>query len=108
PRDTGWSRVIRNDYLLLHHRRRRRPLGASPASGRRRTLAPFSVASMKSSPPPASPSPLSPPPASRGRERPLSVEEQVRLHAELLNAVGQAVIATDLEGRVIFWNSAAE
>ena len=35
-------------------------------------------------------------------------EEDVRFHAELLEAAGQAVIATDLEGRVLYWNPAAE
>ncbi|MCX8154066.1 MAG: PAS domain S-box protein [Candidatus Bathyarchaeota archaeon] len=31
-----------------------------------------------------------------------------RLQARLLNAVGQAVIATDLEGRITYWNRGAE
>jgi diguanylate cyclase (GGDEF)-like protein/PAS domain S-box-containing protein len=31
-----------------------------------------------------------------------------RFHARLLDAVGQAVIATDLQGKVIYWNRAAE
>src|ERR687890_2678289 len=35
-------------------------------------------------------------------------EEQLRFQARLLDAVGQSVIATDLEGKVIYWNSAAE
>ncbi|HVQ38159.1 MAG TPA: PAS domain S-box protein [Pyrinomonadaceae bacterium] len=35
-------------------------------------------------------------------------EEEIRFQAHLLNAVDQAVIATDLEGTVIFWNSFAE
>lgn len=35
------------------------------------------------------------------------VEEHLRLHARLLDAVGEAVIATDSEGRVIYWNQAA-
>lgn len=34
--------------------------------------------------------------------------EQIVLQANLLAAVGSAVIATDLDGRVIYWNSAAE
>jgi len=34
--------------------------------------------------------------------------EQLRLQAGLLDAVGQAAIATDLEGRVTYWNPAAE
>src|SRR3982750_150684 len=37
--------------------------------------------------------------------RPFGGEDEIRLHAELLNVVGQAVIATDLEGRLIFWKS---
>jgi PAS domain S-box-containing protein len=35
-------------------------------------------------------------------------EAQLRLQASLLEAVGQAVIATDTEGRVTFWNRGAE
>jgi diguanylate cyclase (GGDEF)-like protein/PAS domain S-box-containing protein len=35
-------------------------------------------------------------------------EEQLRFQARLLDAVGQAVIATDLEEKVLYWNRAAE
>jgi diguanylate cyclase (GGDEF)-like protein/PAS domain S-box-containing protein len=35
-------------------------------------------------------------------------EEQLHFQARLLDAVGQAVIATDLEGKVLYWNRAAE
>jgi PAS domain S-box-containing protein len=35
-------------------------------------------------------------------------EEEIRFQAHLLNAVDQAVIATNLNGTVIFWNSFAE
>ena len=35
-------------------------------------------------------------------------EEQLRFQARLLEAVGQSVIATDLEGKVLYWNRAAE
>jgi diguanylate cyclase (GGDEF)-like protein/PAS domain S-box-containing protein len=35
-------------------------------------------------------------------------EEQLRFQAKLLEAVGQSVIATDLEGSILYWNSAAE
>jgi diguanylate cyclase (GGDEF)-like protein/PAS domain S-box-containing protein len=35
-------------------------------------------------------------------------EEQLRFQAKLLDAVGQSVIATDLEGKVLYWNRAAE
>jgi diguanylate cyclase (GGDEF)-like protein/PAS domain S-box-containing protein len=35
-------------------------------------------------------------------------EEQLRFQAKLLQAVGQSVIATDLEGTILYWNSAAE
>jgi diguanylate cyclase (GGDEF)-like protein/PAS domain S-box-containing protein len=35
-------------------------------------------------------------------------DEQLRFQARLLDAVGQSVIATDLEGKVIYWNRAAE
>ncbi len=34
--------------------------------------------------------------------------EQLQLHDRMLNEVGQAVIATDPEGRITFWNRAAE
>ncbi len=39
---------------------------------------------------------------------PESNEEQIRLHAQLLNAVEQAILAVDLTGRIIFWNRFAE
>ena len=35
-------------------------------------------------------------------------EEQVRFQARLLEAVGQSVIATDIEGKVLYWNRGAE
>ncbi len=35
-------------------------------------------------------------------------EDRVRFQADLLNAVGQVVVATDLVGRVTYWNRAAE
>jgi PAS domain S-box-containing protein len=35
-------------------------------------------------------------------------QEEIRFQASLLSAVEQAVIATDLEGTVVFWNSYAE
>jgi diguanylate cyclase (GGDEF)-like protein/PAS domain S-box-containing protein len=34
--------------------------------------------------------------------------EQLRFQARVLDAVGQPVIATDLEGKVLYWNRAAE
>jgi PAS domain S-box-containing protein len=34
----------------------------------------------------------------------IAAEEQVRFQAELLDSVGQAVIATDLTGRILYWN----
>ena len=34
--------------------------------------------------------------------------ESNRLQARLLNAVGQAIIATDVKGRIIYWNQGAE
>ena len=34
-------------------------------------------------------------------------EEQLRFQARLLDAVGQSVIATDLEGSILYWNRAA-
>ncbi|HVS01269.1 MAG TPA: PAS domain S-box protein [Thermoanaerobaculia bacterium] len=36
------------------------------------------------------------------------LEERVQLQSQLLEAVGQALVATDPEGRVTFWNRAAE
>ena len=35
-------------------------------------------------------------------------EEKIRYQANLLNTVGQAVIATDLSGKIIYWNRFAE
>jgi PAS domain S-box-containing protein len=35
-------------------------------------------------------------------------EENLRLHTQMLNAVGQAAMATDLQGKIIYWNHAAE
>ncbi len=35
-------------------------------------------------------------------------EEQIRFQANLLNMVGQAVIAIDLNGKIVFWNRFAE
>jgi diguanylate cyclase (GGDEF)-like protein/PAS domain S-box-containing protein len=35
-------------------------------------------------------------------------EEQLRFQARVLEAVGQSVIATDLEGNILYWNRAAE
>src|SRR5918997_2833253 len=40
-----------------------------------------------------------------GRKR---AEERILIQARLLDAVGEAVIATDVEGKVIYWNRAAE
>lgn len=37
-----------------------------------------------------------------------AAEEQIRLQAQLLDAVNEAIIATDLEGTIFFWNRAAE
>jgi PAS domain S-box-containing protein len=34
----------------------------------------------------------------------IAAEEQVRFQAQLLDSVGQAVIATDLAGRILYWN----
>ena len=45
--------------------------------------------------------------AGEGRAR-RRAEEAVRLQAHLLDAVGQAVIATDLDGTIRYWNRAAE
>ncbi len=38
---------------------------------------------------------------------PLSVEEEFRLQARLLNAVDQVILAVDLTGRIVFWNNFA-
>src|SRR5215216_6681970 len=40
-----------------------------------------------------------------GRKR---AEEQIRFQRRLLDAVGQAIIATDLQGKIIYWNRAAK
>jgi PAS domain S-box-containing protein len=39
---------------------------------------------------------------------PLSAAEKLRLQAQLLNAVEQAILAVDLTGRIVFWNRFAE
>ena len=39
---------------------------------------------------------------------PLSADEKLRLQAQLLNAVEQAILAVDLTGRIVFWNRFAE
>jgi diguanylate cyclase (GGDEF)-like protein/PAS domain S-box-containing protein len=36
------------------------------------------------------------------------IEERIRFQAQLLDAIGQAVIATDLGGKIIYWNQVAE
>jgi PAS domain S-box-containing protein len=36
------------------------------------------------------------------------ISEKTRLQARLLNSVGQAIVATDLEGNITYWNRAAE
>jgi PAS domain S-box-containing protein len=41
----------------------------------------------------------------RGRRR---TEERILFQARMLDAVGEAIIATDVEGKVIYWNRAAE
>ena len=35
-------------------------------------------------------------------------EEQIRFQRRLLDAVGQAIIATDLQGKIVYWNRTAE
>src|SRR5215216_2965140 len=40
-----------------------------------------------------------------GRKR---AAEQIRFQRRLLDAVGQAIIATDLQGKIIYWNRAAK
>src|ERR671911_1257846 len=37
-----------------------------------------------------------------------SAEEQIRFQARLLDAVGQAIIATNPQGRIVYWNRAAQ
>ena len=34
-------------------------------------------------------------------------EEQILFQAQMLNAVGDAVVAIDADGKIIFWNDAA-
>ena len=38
----------------------------------------------------------------------VATEEHLRFQAQLLDAMGQAIIATDLEGTVLYWNRCAE
>lgn len=40
--------------------------------------------------------------------KPLSAEERLHLQAQLLDTVGLAVLAIDLKGRIVYWNSFAE
>jgi PAS domain S-box-containing protein len=39
---------------------------------------------------------------------PISANEKLRLQAQLLNAVEQAILVVDLTGRIVFWNRFAE
>ncbi len=39
---------------------------------------------------------------------PLSPKNRLRLQAQLLDSVNQAVVATDLDGCIVFWNRFAE
>ena len=41
-----------------------------------------------------------------GAYRGTKEEEELRFQAKLLEAVGQSIIATDLEGKVLYWNRA--
>ncbi len=36
------------------------------------------------------------------------IQNELKFQADLLNKVGQSIIATDLQGQVIYWNNAAE
>ena len=55
------------------------------------------------------------PPEESERRLPLSIDdaegdwekEGARFHSRLLDAIGHAVIATDLQDRVIYWNDTA-
>ena len=38
----------------------------------------------------------------------LSAEAKLRLQAQMLDAVEQAIMAVDLTGRIVFWNRFAE
>ncbi|MBN1819571.1 MAG: PAS domain-containing sensor histidine kinase [Prolixibacteraceae bacterium] len=37
-----------------------------------------------------------------------NIQKEIKFQADLINNVGQAVIATNLQGKVIYWNKAAE
>ncbi len=37
-----------------------------------------------------------------------NIQKEINFQADLINNVGQSVIATDLQGKVIYWNNAAE
>ncbi len=54
--------------------------------------------------PEANPSPLDTSSGDRDRD----LDARLSLHTQILDAIGQAVLATDPEGRIIFWNRAAE
>ena len=44
----------------------------------------------------------------QARRDTIAATEEMRLQARLLDAVGEAVVAVDLDGRIVYWNRAAE
>src|SRR5512146_1069021 len=44
----------------------------------------------------------------QSKPAPLSAEEKLRLQAQLLNVVEQAMLVVDLTGHILFWNRFAE
>ena len=44
----------------------------------------------------------------KARREAIAATEEIRLQARLLDAVGEAVVAVDLDGKIVYWNKAAE
>ena len=44
----------------------------------------------------------------KARREAIDAADEIRLQARLLDAVGEAVVAVDLEGKIVYWNRAAE
>ena len=44
----------------------------------------------------------------RARREAIAAADEIRFQARLLDSVGEAVVAVDLDGKVVYWNKAAE
>ena len=51
---------------------------------------------------------MQPQPVPGDEDSRLSTDDKLRLQAQLLNAVEQAILAIDQTGRIVFWNHFAE